>query len=400
MQSSATAIRGRTKASRTGFNGNVHGARGLFSAAIFVFHVVNSGLATYPPLAVPIAQFLLRTTEFGVELFFCISGFVIAGTLRRAASPRAFLTDRAIRIYPVLWTTVLVIVSLGLITGIHGYQRWSVASVLLWLPANLLAVPGVFHVPLFHPAAWSLSYEMAFYAACAAGWWMVSRAGRRALWPMLPLAALALALYPRALLFVAGVLVAEGFLSAPRVNRLTRHPILMLVIFLLAWREIQALTPTDITNTDLFEWATDWRLPLAVLAFFAATLGFAGLTTDSGMLGRFLCRPLLQYLGTISYSFYLWHPIVMAGIKHEMLRTGFAAAAGVNAQLVFFILALPPSLFAAHVSQRLLEHALGVRLRRRLHHPAPLAERAAAEVAGPADAIASPRRALVESLKR
>jgi hypothetical protein len=72
-----------------------------------------------------------------------------------------------------------------------------------------------------------------------------------------------------------------------------------------------------------------------------------------------------------------------------MIRSGLAAAAGWNAQLVFFALALPPSLLVAHVSQRVLEHAVGVRLRRRLHHPAPLVERAAPAAAA-VEALASP----------
>lgn len=381
-------------ASRSRLNPNVHGARGLFAAAIYVFHIVNSGLATYPLLALPIAQFLQRTTEFGVELFFCISGFVIAGTLRRASNPRAFLADRAIRIYPTLWVTIVVIVGLGLITRAHGYEGWTIPDILFWLPANLLALPGVFDWPIFHPAAWSLSYEMAFYVACATGWWVISRGGRDALWPMLPIAIVAVALYPRALLFVAGILVAEGVLDSRRICWLANWPILMLAIFLLTWRGIQGLTPGDVTRTTLFEWASDWRLPLAVIAFTAATLGFAGLARGIGPLGRLLRCPILQYLGTISYSFYLWHPIAMAGVKYEMTRSGLSAAAGWNAQLVFFALALPPSLVAAHISQHLLEHAVGVRLRRRLHHPAPLIERAA-PVAG-VEALASPTGALAK----
>lgn len=125
-----------------GFNQNVHGARGLFASAVFFFHVINSGLATYPLLTLPVAQFLLRTPEYGVELFFCISGFVIVGTLRRASSPGAFLEDRAIRIFPVLWATVTVIAMLGIAQHAYIFGDWTLGDILLWLPANLLALPG------------------------------------------------------------------------------------------------------------------------------------------------------------------------------------------------------------------------------------------------------------------
>jgi peptidoglycan/LPS O-acetylase OafA/YrhL len=366
----------RTRAqerSGRGFNQNVHGARGLFASAVFLFHVINSGLATYPLLMLPIMQFILRTPEYGVELFFCISGFVIVGTLRRASSPGAFLEDRAIRIFPVLGATVVVIAILGFATRTYIFGDWTPGRILLWLPANLLALPGIFPFPEYHPAAWSLSYEMAFYTACAAGWWARSWRPRIALWPAVPMAAIFLAFYPRALLFLPGVLVAVGGLESRRIAWLTRFPIPMTVIFLLAWHGIQELSPVHMNQTTLFDWAHDGRMPLAALAIVAAGLAFAGLVSGTGLLGRFLRQPILQYLGTVSYSFYLWHPIAMSAVKHEMLRSGLAAAAGENAQLLFLFLSLPPSLVLAHVSQRLLERDVALWLRRRLHHPAPLA---------------------------
>ncbi len=159
---------------RDRFNRHVHGARGLFSASIFVYHIVNSRLDTWPVLQTWIANFLLRTTEYGVELFFCISGFVIAGTLRRARSPGSFLQDRAIRIYPVLWVTVIVIFAVDIATGTREFGSAGLTKLLLLVPANLAALPGVLPIPIIHPAAWSLSYEMTFYAGCAAGWWLMT----------------------------------------------------------------------------------------------------------------------------------------------------------------------------------------------------------------------------------
>ena len=366
----------QTAAQAEKFNRPVHGARGLFSSAVYVFHVVNSGLATYALLATPVGQFFTRTTEFGVEAFFCISGFVIAGTLRRARSPGVFLIDRMIRIFPVLWATILTISVLGFITRTHGFQHLSFARYLTWLPANLAALPGVFPVPLYHPAAWSLSYEAMFYLACAAGWWLAARRGAGALALGIPLAGVAIAFYPRAVFFLAGVIVAEGLLDRRVPAIFTRFPVVLLVLFLCAWRGVQILSrPVPLTTSTMFDWVHDARLPLAILAFVAATLGFAGLAAGRGLLGRFLRLPVMQYLGTISYSFYLWHPIVMSGVKREMIASGLARAVGPNAQLVFFLLALPPSLIAAHYSQVLLERGVGARLRRRLHHPVPLGAR-------------------------
>jgi peptidoglycan/LPS O-acetylase OafA/YrhL len=345
-----------------GFNPYVHGARGLFATAIFVFHVINSGLDTWPIFQTWTANFFLRTTEYGVELFFCISGYVIVGALRRARSPASFLEDRAIRIYPTLWVTVLVVCAGGMAT--HKLGTISVLQLILLLPANLIALPGVLPIDLFHWAAWSLSYEMAFYVACAAGWWLLSSGGRRVLYVAIPIAALMLASFPRALFLFSGVIIAEGWVESRVLRAFSRWPIIFLVLFLVSWRGIEELSlPLHIIDTTVFAWVGDWRLPFGALAFGLATVGFAGIVAGTGLFGRFLGTRTLQFLGTISYSFYLWHPIVMGLIKMAMLRTGIADFAGHGAQALFFALALPPALIVSHISQRIFERSAGIWLR-------------------------------------
>jgi peptidoglycan/LPS O-acetylase OafA/YrhL len=114
------------------------------------------------------------------------------------------------------------------------------------------------------------------------------------------------------------------------------------------------------------DWAGDSRLPLAVAALVFATLGFAGLTRGEGLTGIVLRLPLIQYLGKISYSFYLWHPLIMALVKHFLLAIRIGEHAGPWSQVVFFCLALPPSLVAAAVSQEHLERRTGAWLHAQL----------------------------------
>src|SRR4051812_32679218 len=117
---------------REAFNRTVHGARGLFAGIVLFYHAVNSGLPSWLWLQWAPLQFVLRMTGYGVELFFCISGFVIVGTLRRAPRPVAFMQDRLIRIYPVLWVTILAIVVLGVASGAPGYGA-ATTHPLAWL---------------------------------------------------------------------------------------------------------------------------------------------------------------------------------------------------------------------------------------------------------------------------
>jgi peptidoglycan/LPS O-acetylase OafA/YrhL len=75
----------------------------------------------------------------------------------------------------------------------------------------------------------------------------------------------------------------------------------------------------------------------------------------SGPIYRLLTTPLFAWLGTISYSLYLWHPMILGVVKFAMYKLGIVALAHQAAPLVFFALAVPPALIVAHVSQRLLE---------------------------------------------
>ncbi|RYE99121.1 MAG: acyltransferase, partial [Oxalobacteraceae bacterium] len=173
-------------------NLSVHGARGLFSVLVFAFHVANSGLATFYPADSWLAVYAFGSFKFGVELFFGISGFVIIGALARAPSLRAFAWDRATRIYPLLWTTLIVITVLSLAT-----RHW-MPPFTDWL-LNFLAPPPVYDLPQVNPAAWSLGYEVSFYALTALCYY----AGHRGLrWRPLAavIGALLIAALPRALL--------------------------------------------------------------------------------------------------------------------------------------------------------------------------------------------------------
>ena len=368
MHAGAVGLDAAPRAQSKSFNRQVHGGRGLFSAMVFVFHVINSGLPTFAPLLTHAAQFSLRNLQYGVELFFCISGFVICGTLRRASGPAAFIEDRAIRLLPALWCTILAISLTSIIAGLPGFSRGELHAFPLWLAANLAALPGIFPIKLIHPAAWTLSYEMCFYATCAVAWALRRRIGLTAVQCLLPLGLLALAFYPRGVFFLSGVLVAQGLVECSAMRVLGRHPAVWLVAFLACWQEIQQqLDPLQLIETPVTQWSGA-ELALGGAAFVAVTICFWGIVNGQGGLSRLLLTRPMQFMGTISYSFYLWHPIVMSSVKVGMRHYGVVAHAGEFSQLSFLVLSLPPALLLGWASQRVLERQAGIWLRHLLHH--------------------------------
>jgi peptidoglycan/LPS O-acetylase OafA/YrhL len=99
---------------------------------------------------------------FGVMVFFLVSGYVIPASLERRGSVREFWIGRAFRLYP-LWAVAVGAALLLAVTGIdpmHGLLTDRPASAVLGhltMLQDLLDVPNVINV------LWTLSYEMAFY---------------------------------------------------------------------------------------------------------------------------------------------------------------------------------------------------------------------------------------------
>jgi exopolysaccharide production protein ExoZ len=150
--------------------------------------------------------------------------------------------------------------------------------------------------------------------------------------------------------------VAQGLLDTGILRRLAVWPLAWLVVFLAAWHWLSADQSPFFPEMSAWSWTYHW--PLGLLAFAAMTLCIAGIARGRGLFCSFLRNPPMQWLGTISYSLYLWHLIVLGVIKFGMAQSGLTSWAGGGAQVVLLILALPISLAVANISQILLEQHL------------------------------------------
>lgn len=328
---------------------------------VFVYHVVHSGLPTFEWFARGVLGEALQTGKFGVEFFFGISGIVILPSLYRASSVVTFILDRYARILPVLWATVIAIAIFGWLAGKD--------QSLLLLGANLLAPPPFIDVVQINPAAWSLGYEFLFYGVCAVVF-LTSGFSRPLALALAAGSLIFVVYYPRALLMIGGVLVAEKYLSSRLLQSLAKYPAVFFVLFLTVWRGLELASATDYVGfvTPAHLSFHDWisAFPFVVLGGVFGTIFLLGMSRGNGPFGRMLRWPVMQRLGTISFSFYLWPPLVMAGVKLIMYRTGVVDALGQGSQLVFFLVSLPPSLIVATISHRFLEVKATGQIRKRI----------------------------------
>lgn len=332
-------------------NRQIHGLRGFSTLAVFVYHIYGMGTlwGFWPATLDPVAP-AFAAGRHGVEIFFVISGYLITGSLIRHQSAAKFLLDRAIRIYPVFMTIQLIVFGLG--PFIH-YKWLDGIAVLGWIMAfveNGLFLPGIFDLPLAQLNAWSLSYEAAFYLV-SAGCFVVARwVGR---WPVVVTLMVflwfALRIDARAAFFLPGV--AIFFLS----RRLS--------INLPGWFRLLSLPALALTLA-LLTISESVGAGLTFAATIPAFVFFVSVAEGLCPLSALLRTRFLQFMGTISYSFYLWSPVVTYPMKLVIQKYLHGRVDNMVSVALFAVIGFTASVAVAYGSYRVLEDGTGRRLHR------------------------------------
>jgi peptidoglycan/LPS O-acetylase OafA/YrhL len=160
---------------------SLDGLRGVAILFVMGFHYFYAlaGGTTYPYGETFANFFLFKYGYLGVELFFIISGFVIAMTLETCTTPQEFLVKRVSRIWPpLLFCSVLTFLTLRLIPtpfAVDARQQWvNFLPSLTLTPPELwrLAYPSVRFIDF---AYWSLVVEVRFYIFAACIFWLLGR---------------------------------------------------------------------------------------------------------------------------------------------------------------------------------------------------------------------------------
>jgi exopolysaccharide production protein ExoZ len=277
----------------------------------------------------------------GVDLFFVLSGVVIALSAR-GLSPGEFVAKRARRVlapYLLIGAPFLLVAAAMYAVG----WRDVLASLVLWPVTDRMTAPAL-------PVAWTLSFELLFYAATALVLWRP-----KALWPLLGLFVIAMALRSNPLLrFVGNPIILEflmgvGLAHAPRWKpALLGVPLGLAALFLLA--------PTGYHNTfspvDMLSGHEAWRR-VAFLGLPAAAVVWGAMQIEM--------KPgVLTYLGDASYALYLIHlPIVLVTVDLLLKVPGLPVD-------VVVVVAMAAAVLLAWRVHELFEKPLLRRLRPRL----------------------------------
>lgn len=318
--------------------------RGLAALLVIWLHATDAFMQLPTPPAGDLLYKIsaaIDTGRIGVILFFAISGFVIPSSLRAVGNQttadalRVFFIRRVFRLYPAYWVSVLAAALLGL----YFMTPFSPQTVLL----NLTMIQSVFGAPDVLGLYWTLRLELIFYIACALlftfkvlqqpRWLVVGMFG----------GPIVFAVLPRCVHWLNPHWLNPAS-AGPFLNYLTEYGLFIAIMFWGAlfrcWHDraltddTQRFSPVVLAVFILFPLGV-CTLPLLNWIFFAylpstlATKLSVFMPPISLGLGLFILlsttlklnNRLSTWLGEISYSMYLFHPIVFYTL-FVLLRDG------------------------------------------------------------------------------
>lgn len=287
----------------------MEGLRGIAVGFVFLQHYSTQFLV-YGHLSGPtegLAKVFHAFGNYGVELFFVLSGYLIYGILlRRRPSFLMFMARRAQRLYPAFLVVLALAAAVDFLRPVpkiaSGHQG------VLYLAENVAFLPGLLPIDPLFAVNWSLSYEWWFYVSATV------------LFSVLGLATLPKPARIGVILGLAGTLVLLSALDLPNV------PIRGLPLFagmLLA--EYAGRLPGTITVPLALGCLAGTLLsPAAWITALLLAIGFgmlcaSALGSDS-LVSRSLSWRYLRWFGNMSYSYYLIHGLIVVFCLRGLFR--------------------------------------------------------------------------------
>lgn len=289
--------------------------------------------------------------QYGVDLFFVISGFVIFLTLHRLNKTLAYIKNRFLRIFPLFCIVVLLEIVVQLyITPPDMSKGLSHLEML----ANFTLIHQFFYIPSINGVYWTLAFEMSFYFWVLLCFKIVPMRHRELtvfLWVLMSVGIMAVGDHllqngipyrvqlvfslSYSQLFAAGIVLYCSY-----QDKLTSQRALMLAVFVAAHFYIHG-------------WIAGLIAGISIVALYLASKNAL----------RFLENRVALYLGSISYALYLVHQ----NIGHIVMKKVFLAGFG---QLEAMSLAILTSILLASLLTYFVEKPL-VNLLRQIRYPVP-----------------------------
>lgn len=302
--------------------GELDALRGLAALAVVAFHYTTFYQQEQGHLQ-PLG-FGFPAGNYGVQLFFLISGFVIFMTLERTRTTMDFVVSRFSRLFPAYWAAIAITAAVVYTVGMPKQQIPSGD-----LLANVTMLQEVLGFEHLDGSYWTLEVELFFYAQML--FWFVLGQLKRVHWIIVVWLAMAV-------IYAQTERHHVHFSYVLRELLILRHvPFFALgILFYRIYARSGGVRPNLALIALSLVAISLSKPPVYLLAGAVCCTIFAFFA--SGRL-RWLRAAPFVFLGGISYSLYLLHQVIGFALIHRLEAAGVPslAAVGITASAVIVL---------------------------------------------------------------
>lgn len=258
--------------------------RGIATLLVVQVHFLNNLIVRDVLESNIVTDFFKIWGDFGVDIFFVISGFVMAKSLENTQSFWSFLLRRFYRIYPLYFISVIVLLVIHLLS-----QSGGLSPLLLFQTFVLFPTFDQSHIAMFLGPAWTLCFELLFYFCCSLSFLpLIARMKSRLIFLVILLIFLSLIISSLFMMFIYGVMCwkCSRFLTFKKTAILI---ILLFVVYIYGYKFFDLSLHTQLNP---YRWLY-FGIPALITVLITSLLN--------------LRNSFLEYIGEISYSIYLSH---------------------------------------------------------------------------------------------
>lgn len=285
----------------------VDALRGIAALSVVLFHANAGKHITELFEAMPSWLQLILSHSNGVAVFFTLSGFVIAHSLRdrrmTLAAVGRFMLRRSVRLDPPYWVAIVLTIGFSALATVVIKDRPPNQYSLAQIAAHIFYVQDILGFGNVNDVFWTLCIEIQFYLVFA-----LLLMAPRSVFPFV---------------FAVSLLWPLGIISAQHLTGWFLplwYGFLLGVLAYWTWRD-NSLAPLFAGYALIIGVAAGFTSDVFALicVLTAIALLLAGV---SGQISNLLSWKWLQFLGTVSYSLYLIHnPITGATFRAGYMLT-------------------------------------------------------------------------------